>query len=178
MTMALPGQEAIHAVTGDRIRYLEVSEENFRVLLIRGPGNFSLGEHYHTLQTESFEVLSGQARYIAGGQEGVIKAGEKVSFPPRTPHINPWNDGEDELQIIQSLSPALDFDVFHLNIIRSAAKGYIRRDGSTKLLAQAVALHETKSKVYTTKLPEAVQRVLFAVLAPIGRLLGYRYPES
>lgn len=174
--MARPGQEATHPITGDRIRYLEVGGDACRVELIRKPGKWSLGEHYHTLQTESFEVISGTARYVSNGKEGTLSAGQTVSFPPGTPHVNPWNNGDGELRIIQSLSPALDFDVLHETLyVVCPAKGLIKQDGSPKFLPQCVAMHATQSKTYSANLPEGLQRFLFAALTPIGRLMGYRY---
>lgn len=176
--MARPGQEGIHAATGDRIRYLEVGGEACRVELIRKPGNWSTGDHRHTLQTESFQVISGQARYVANGQEGTLAAGESVSFPPGTPHINPWNVGTEELRIIQTVSPALDFDVLHETLYFTLpAKGLAKPNGQAKFLPQCVVLNETQSKTYSSKLPLGLQKFLFATLGPIGRLMGYRYGQ-
>jgi quercetin dioxygenase-like cupin family protein len=177
--MALPGQEATHAITGDRIRYLEVGGNVCRVELIRKPGTWSVGDHRHTVQTESFDVIAGQARYLANGTEGTLVAGQTVSFPPGTPHINPWNDGDEELRIIQFVSPALDFDLLHETLyVEFPAKGLVKEDGSAKFLPQCVVLHETQSKTYSSKLPEGLQRFIFAALAPIGRLMGYRYGKA
>jgi quercetin dioxygenase-like cupin family protein len=173
--MAYPGEELIHPITGDRVKYLEVGGETFRVDQIRMPGKFSIEGHIHALQTESFELLSGKARYMANGKESTLRPGEKVSFPPGTPHVNPWNDGDEEMHIIQSVSPALDFDVLHETLIVGAGRGYVRTDGSTKLLPMCVILHHTQSKTYSAKLPRGLQQVLFVLLAPVGRLLGYRY---
>lgn len=176
--MADAGEELIHPITGDRLRYLEPSGETFRVEQIRMPGKFSLESHYHTVQTESFEVISGKARYLANGQEGTLVAGQRVSFPPGTHHVNPWNDGEEALRIVQSMSPALDFSVLHKTLILGAGRGYVRPDGTSKLLPMCVLLGQTQSKTYSSKLPEGLQRFLFTVLAPVGRLLGYRYGIS
>lgn len=168
-------EELTHPITGDRLRYLDMEGDTFRVKQIRMPGKYSLESHYHKVQTEGFEVLSGKARYIANGQEGTLTAGQRISFPPGTPHVNPWNDGEDELHIIQSMSPALDFAVLHESLILGAGQGYVRPDGRTRLLPMCVLLGQTQSKTYSSALPEWLQRFLFAVLAPVGRLLGYRY---
>lgn len=173
--MRTMAEELVHPITGDKLEYLDVSGETFRVKQVRMPGKFSLESHYHAIQTEAFEVLSGRARYIANGQEGTLKAGERVSFPPGTPHVNPWNDGDEELHIIQSMSPALDFAVVHRTLIVGAGRGYVRPDGRTKLLPMCVLLHQAQSKTYSSNLPEGLQRLLFTLLAPVGRLLGYRY---
>jgi hypothetical protein len=47
------------------------------------------------------------------------------------------------------------------------------------LLQSALFAREFEDVLYFTKPPRAVQKVLFAILAPIARLLGYRgsYPE-
>lgn len=173
--MTYEGEELTHPISGDRLRYLEVSGEEFRVEQFRMPGKFSLESHYHKEQTEGFEVLAGKARYIANGKEGTLVAGESISFPPGTPHVNPWNDGTEELHIIQSMRPAMDFAVVHKTLIVGAGRGYVRPDGRTKLLAMAVVMGQAKGKTYSASLPEWLQRVAIAVLGPIGRLMGYRY---
>jgi hypothetical protein len=48
------------------------------------------------------------------------------------------------------------------------------------LLQAALFAREFEDVLYFTKPPRAVQKVLFTVLAPIARLLGYKgsYPEN
>lgn len=173
--MTVKGEELVHPISGDRLRYLEVEGDSFRVEQFRMPGKFSLENHYHKTQTEGFEVLAGKARYIANGVEGTLVAGESISFPPGTPHVNPWNDGDEVLQIIQSMSPALDFAVVHKTLILGAGQGYVRPDGRTKLLAMCAVLSRAKGKTYSASLPEWLQRLLIPTLAPLGRLMGYKY---
>lgn len=171
--MAKAGDQLVHPISGDRLRYLEVEGHTFRVEQVRMPGKFAIENHFHALQTESFEVIAGKARYTLNGQEGTLSAGEKVSFPPGTPHENPWNDGEGELHIIQSMCPALDFATLHEQMILAAGKGFVKPNGKVKLLPTCVYLRYTKSKTYSATLPLWLQKVLIAILGPIGRRLGY-----
>ena len=55
-----------------------------------------------------------------------------------------------------------------------ARDGLTKPDGSPPILAMAAGLHQFPDHFYLDKPPVAVQKVMFAVLAPIAKLAGYR----
>ena len=66
-------------------------------------------EHVHTNWTETFEIISGEAKYKLDGAEGTASAGEQVLMPPNQPHVHPWNDGAGEMvyrQVAEFAAPS------------------------------------------------------------------------
>jgi mannose-6-phosphate isomerase-like protein (cupin superfamily) len=175
--MARAGQTIEGGVqAGGRIVFRKTARDTNGELLqydryMRG-GGWLPKAHVHPYQEERFEVLSGTARLRVSGQERDIGAGETVTVPAGAPHI--WgNPGEEEAHLIIEFRPALSMETF-LETLSYAQKG-----GKLNLLQRAVIGDEYEDVYYDVWPPLFAQRVLCRLLAPIGRLLGYkaRYPE-
>ena len=65
------------------------------------------------------------------------------------------------------------------NVFGLAQDGKVNKQGMPGLLQLAVFAREFDDVIQLTKPPQIVQRILFGLLAPLARLLGYRgsYPE-
>lgn len=129
-------------------------------------------EHVHPYQEERFEVLSGIARLSVCGKERDVVAGETVVVPAGIPHV--WgNPGEEEAHLIIEFRPALRMETFLETL------SYLQADGKVSLLQWAVLSGEYADEYYHTWPPLFAQRFIFGLLAPIGKLLGYKayYPE-
>jgi uncharacterized protein YbjT (DUF2867 family) len=76
--------------------------------------------------------------------------------------------------------PAMKTEEFFETIWSLARDGKTNEMGVPNLLQVAVIAREYAGEVRLASPPLLVQRALFAVLAPVGRLLGYRarYPRS
>jgi quercetin dioxygenase-like cupin family protein len=130
-------------------------------------------EMVHPLQDEGFEILSGSLNFRIGGQEHRLEAGESLLIPKGTPH-NWWNGSDEEAHALVELRPALRSEELFANIY-----GLLNENGGLpNLLQMAVLSNEHWNEGYLTKPPLLVQRVMFGVLVPLGRLLGYKahYP--
>jgi len=68
--------------------------------------------------------------------------------------------------------------VFHSTVIFELKDGKINEKGLPSLLKLAVSVPYFGDEIRLTSPPWAVQKAIFAMLAPIGRLLAYRaqYP--
>jgi hypothetical protein len=66
-----------------------------------------------------------------------------------------------------------------VNLFGLAKDGKTNARGMPNLLQTGLLAQEFEDVLYFTKPPRAVQKVLFAALAPVARLFGYRgsYPE-
>lgn len=124
--------------------------------------------HVHPHQEERFEVISGSVRFQVGNQEHILTAGQTITGPPNTPHR--WNsaDGKD-IHMRAELRPAL-----HTDAAFSSAQHVHATRGKVSLLQAAVIMSEFDGIAYPTKPPPLFMKGLVKVLAPIGRLLGYR----
>ncbi len=189
--MARADQILENPVTGERIIFRKSARESdghdWEAELFYQPhtGRLPLA-HYHPRLEESFEVLAGTASYVIEGEERTSAAGEKFIFRPGTPHINPWNDGEQELHLRQKLhldEPDLQslaaIEEFVETLYGLARDGKVDARGRPNPLQLMVVLHALQRVGYLAGIPVPIQRVFFGSMAGIGRLVGYRarYPE-
>ena len=112
-----------------------------------------------------------------GGEERSVKAGESITIPANTPH-HFWNDGEEEAHSIQSFRPALKIDRFFESYFGLAHDGKLNEEGLPSFWQMAVLVPYFGDEIRTPNPPWALQRAVFGLLAPVGRMLGYRpdYP--
>jgi quercetin dioxygenase-like cupin family protein len=129
--------------------------------------------HYHPYQEEQFEVLSGTFRVRINQTENVYETGDSFTVPANTPH---WmhNVSEEEGRLRWQIRPAMKSQDFFATMWGLAAEGKTNEDGVPNFLQLAVILREYRHEFRASRPPYALQRVLFALLAPIGRLLGYK----
>src|SRR5262249_20135316 len=104
--------------------------------------------------------------------------GERLVVPAWMPH-DWWNAGPEEALVRVEIRPAARFEAMILNAYGLGQDGKVNRKGMPNLLQLAVFAQEFDDVIQFTRPPRVAQRVLFAALAPIARLLGYRgsYPE-
>jgi mannose-6-phosphate isomerase-like protein (cupin superfamily) len=172
-------------VTGEKMVFLQTGAETAGQLLqidmVVKSGGFVPVEHLHPFQAEHFVVKSGRITMHIAGQEQTLTAGEEVTVPPATPHIW-WNSGDEGLHIVLEFRPAGRFDRYITSLFALAQAGKTNAQGMVSPLRYAVIDREYNDVVVMTKPPRAVQQVLFALLYPLGRLLGYQadyiYPPS
>lgn len=132
------------------------------------------GEHIHPRMEESFEVLSGTFGFLVDGQEHVGGAGHRVVVPPGVRH-NFWLVGDEAGEIRFEFRPALRAEEVFETLWSLARDGKIdRKTGRPGILQAAVLLSEYRNEYVLARPPLPVQRVVFGVLAPVGKLLGYR----
>jgi quercetin dioxygenase-like cupin family protein len=124
--------------------------------------------HVHSHQEEWFEVISGAVRFRIGNQEQILTAGQTITGPPNTPHR--WNSADGkEIHMRAELRPAL-----HTDAAFSSFRHVHATRGKISLLQAAVIMSEFDGIAYPTKPPPLLMKVIVKVLAPIGRLFGYR----
>jgi len=163
---------------GARIRFVTVAEDSGGSLLefdfFLRPGGVVATEHLHPQQEERFLITSGQITLRMDGRERVYTAGENITIPRGTPHIW-WNSGTDDLRVMLDFRPAGRFAEFITTFFALAMTGKTNARGLPRNLFQlAVTFADYREAIYGTSPPRVVQQLLFATLAPLGRLLGYR----
>lgn len=170
------GQLINNAISGDCYEFLETAEDTHgdRVTLkavIKSKGQL-VPKHFHVFQDETFEVLSGQLTVELDGQTIKLSAGDKITLPKNVPH-NHYNDDETEVTYIHTVVPALDFDYLIENLMGLAADGK-SKNGKYGLVQELVSLKYLDSKSYLADIPVGIQNLLMHIIAPVGRLFGYR----
>jgi quercetin dioxygenase-like cupin family protein len=177
------GRELYNPVTRQRIRVVRSGEDTGGQLLELDaswePGGGPAPPHYHPKQDEHFEVLSGKVRCTLDGEKRTLEAGETVDIPAGTVHE--FGGHRDFTGRVKwETRPAMRTEEMFATLFGLAEDGKVsEKTGAPGLLQVAVLMDEYNDHLRLAKPAWGVQRLLFGLLAPIGRLRGYRpsYPE-
>lgn len=184
--MAKAGDVLEHPVTKERIVIRKTARDTggelFQGDVYVQPGGFVAAEHIHPRQDEHFEVIAGTLRARVSGKEVTFSQGEKFLVPAGTPHVW-WNSGNTELHVLVDVRPALKFENFFETFFGLAQDGKVNlKTGLPNLIQMAMIMRVYRNELILARPPQMVQTVLFGLLAPVGRLLGYKaehpYPHS
>ncbi len=179
--MARAGDEIANPRTGQRMVFLETGQESggklVRIDSYNPPTAVPEPEHVHPFQESGAEVISGSLRFSVNGEERSVGPGESITISANTPH-HFWNDGEEEAHSVQWFRPALKIDRFFESYFGLAQDDKLNEEGMPSLLQLAVSVPYFGEEIRLTHPPWPLQRTVFGVLAPAGKLLGYRkqYP--
>jgi hypothetical protein len=106
--------------------------------------------------------------------------GEQATVPPGTPHRWYSVDDQEKARFLFEFRPALNIEILFETLYGLATDGNTDSNGLPKPLQMAVILNGLhKGEIYLATPPVAVQKALFALLSPVGKLVGYRdyYPK-
>lgn len=176
--MAKRGQTIENPLTGERITWLRTAADSAGEVLefdlSLSAGAAVSAEHRHVRQVEQFSVSSGSLRVTVDGCESDLQVGDELTIPVGVAHS--WrNVTQAEAQIRVTLRPALDTETFFETLFGLARDGKANKKGIPDLPQIAVAYRELgDSCSRVTRPPRAVQDAVFALLEPVGRMLGKR----
>jgi quercetin dioxygenase-like cupin family protein len=176
--MVRVGDVIENPATGETMTFLltgsETAGELLRIDMRVRPHGFVASEHIHPDQEEQFHIVSGEITLRIGGEERRYRAGHRITIPAGTPHVW-WNSGSDELRVLLEFRKAGRFAEFITTFFALARAGKTTQHGiPTNPLQLAVTFAEYGDVIRGTRPPWLIQQLLFAVLNPIGRMLGYR----
>jgi quercetin dioxygenase-like cupin family protein len=185
--MAQRGETIDNPLTGERMTFLTTTADtngrSFEFEFVAPPG-WSVAEHIHPHQHERTQMVSGVLSGRVAGEEFRLVPGEVRVVPSGVVHAWRNPSEEEEVRFSVEFSPALKMESGFETAWGLARDGKATKAGLPKNPLQLVVFaEEHKDEVFLTRPPIPVQKVLFAVLgllAPVGRLLGYRatYPQS
>jgi len=174
--MATVGQIITNKVTGEKLKYIRTSKDTNGKLVqfelwVAPKGNVPV-RHLHPKQSETVDVISGEFKVECDGQILYLKPGQKFTIEKGKPH-QWWNESNSiEAHVIFNIEPAGKFELMQEQIF-----GICNRKGELSFLQIMVMAKEYDMVIAGP--PIFLQKIMRAVLAPIGRLLGYKkyYPE-
>lgn len=145
------------------------------VLGAGGTGGGNAVPHIHPKTDEVFYVHSGRVMVMIDGVEHFGEPGDSVTVPAGATHFfKNAHDGETHMTV------SFTVEQQHLRFFLDLAAATVllpqafKRDGAAKLLPTALKLHLYSDHLYVAGPPIWVQKALFATLAPLARLVGYR----
>ena len=151
-------------------------ETRFRCILDKGgSGGGNALVHIHPLADETFEVKSGRIAVVIEGYENIVEAGRSVTVTRGTPHY--FKNGGDEIaEMVIRFTPAQNHQEFFINFATLVEKKprWFSAKGDPNFLLITLVLHTYRNHLYLAGVPIILQKFLFACLAPIARLRGYR----
>jgi quercetin dioxygenase-like cupin family protein len=178
------GTEIESPQTGERLIFRSTRDssngELFQAELISQPVGYTVREHVHPNQEEQFVVLEGEFGIKIGDDEvRVAQVGERLVCPVGVPHSQ-WNAGDGQMRMLYEHRPALESaEIFFETYFGLSRDGKLSEEGDMKLLQGAVLIQEVGDFIRPASPPLWMQNALFAPLAALGRMRGYkgRYPE-
>ncbi|MDQ3890418.1 MAG: cupin domain-containing protein [Actinomycetota bacterium] len=180
--MARGGDALENPITRERIVFRETARETggerLAYELFFVPRGFLAHDHVHPKQEERHEVVTGTLRMSVAGRERVLEPGD-VEVVPRGTRHRIWTEDEREVHLRIEISPALRREQLIETFVGLARDGKVNEKGYPNLLQRAVIVREYGEEGYQLRPPPAAQKLVFAPLAALGRLRGYRswYPE-
>ena len=169
-------------VTGERATILERIWDNpagrATAELTALVGARVVGEHRHPLLVEQFTVLEGALTVKCDGQTSILHQGQTAVIQPGVWH-DWWNAGDCDARVRVEVTPGERFVHMVETFFGLARVGHTDSKGMPHLLQLALSAREFSDVVEFRSPPLAVQRAIFAALAPIARWRGYRatYPQ-
>jgi mannose-6-phosphate isomerase-like protein (cupin superfamily) len=148
----------------------------FEVVLEEGgTGGGNALVHIHPCAEEHFGVRSGQIKFVVDGEEHLLGPGERIVVPRGTPHFFA-NGGNSGAEMTVEFIPAQQHLRFYSNFASTAANRtqWFSKNGDPHFLLIALILNTYRDHLYLAGPPVFLQKLIFALLAPLSRVRGYR----
>jgi quercetin dioxygenase-like cupin family protein len=169
-------------VTGERAKILELTYANpegrATAELTALVGARVVGEHLHPALVERFTVLEGELTLKRDGQTSVLREGESAVIDAGVWH-DWWNASDRDARVRVEITPGERFAHMIETLFGLARLGHTNAKGMPPPLQLALTAREFGDVIVFRSPPQAVQRAVFAALAPIAHWRGYRatYPQ-
>lgn len=129
-------------------------------------------EHVNPAVEERFGVLTGEYEVVIAEEEHRLGEGDGITVPGDVPHRH-RNPSDRPSRIRYEARPARGMGDVLESMFVLAQAGRTNRRGLPNPLQFAVIQNAHPGLFYSTDLPIGVQKLLFTILAPLGRLAGY-----
>ncbi len=175
MNMGRRGEVSDNPVTGEYVVLLTDPDEQSEGVLVAQltvrPGGRVATAHFHPHIRERFHVIEGEVGFLLGEEKRTLAAGDSAEVPPGTVH-DWWHEGEGDALVVVEVDPGGRFREMIGTIFGLARDGKVDSKGVPRPLQLAVTASAYRDVMVITSPPPLIQRLIFAVLAPIGRMRG------
>lgn len=175
--MVKAGDTITAVETGETFTFLKTAADTngklLQIYMTIAPRGGAKGApaHIHPIQEERFYLKKGEITFLLNGEQFTQRAGESVIVPPGAAHT--WrNETDQEAEFVLEFEPALQWEAVFEGLCSLSRQGKLSADGKVNPLQLAMSLNKYKDHMYIAGLPVGLQKVFFAGLAVIGRLMG------
>jgi quercetin dioxygenase-like cupin family protein len=166
------GQEIINPRTGQRMRFVELTERQVRIETVNPPTTEREPLHVHPKQESGCDVATGSLVWEVAGQRRVVSAGESVTVPANTRHRF-WNERREDARSTQFFRPALYTAAFFETLFGLAQQDQLDASGMPKFLPLMAMVGEFGDEIRPASPPWPVLRALAAAIGPLTRARGH-----
>ena len=171
--------ETIHnRGTGDNMTFLQTASETngrmteFIITLSPRSSWAKWPKHYHSHQTETFKVLSGELNLCVGKDHFILKSGdEKKVVPPFTYHRF-WNDTDAEVELQAEIFPPRNIEKALRMTYKLSEQGKINSKNLPKNPMYTLLLMGYFDS-YIPIIPWKIQRFIFKMGSSLARSFGF-----
>lgn len=179
--MVKVGDQIENPMSGERFVFLITAKESggklLRMKVFVPPGRGTrMPPHLHPAHRSRFVIHSGNMKVMHNGQHQMRGPGDQISIPIHVPYN--WHvTGKEELCFTAEFEPAGDWAAIFES---TCTLGRDQMAGKRRnvVLASAVLLNHYRDHLYLSGMPIPLQKCLFALLAFVGRRLGYQHYYS
>lgn len=175
--MAYAGKTVENPVVGQTLKFVQTTAETKGELLeleaIYQSGSTEPLPHYHPKQDEWFTVKKGILTVRTNGEQYTLRADEYIHLPANQVH-SMWNDSTETTVVQWIIKPALQTEAFFENAYGLAQDGKVNAKGMPSFWQVVLFAHAFSDEFRLAKPPYLLQKIIFGLLVPIARWLGYR----
>jgi quercetin dioxygenase-like cupin family protein len=129
--------------------------------------------HFHPYQENRFTITEGQLLFTIDGNETLASVGDIVSIPKNVPHRF-YNSGLVNAHYVQEFFPALKTDRLFETFFALARDGKLDKSGTPNIIRTGLILLNFENEIKLTYPNWKLQKIVFKLLTPIARLMGYK----
>lgn len=175
--MARAGDVIRNPATGETLTFVVTSADSegrlLQVDVTADPHKKGPPLHVHRRFVERYDIKEGRVAIALQGSVQVLEAGDRLEIPRGAPHTFKV-EGDEPVRMVVDFEPAGTYEGFLETMYGLAADGKTDDQGRPNMLHMAVIGRRHLDDFALARPPYGLQKLLFAVLAPVGRLLGYR----
>jgi mannose-6-phosphate isomerase-like protein (cupin superfamily) len=172
------GETIANPATGESLTFVVTAADSdgslLRVDVVMEPGRPGPPVHVHRTFSERHDVQAGRLAIVVDGQERVLEAPAAIDIPRATPHTFRVV-GDEPVRTVVDYAPPGRYEDFIDRLYALAREGKTDGQGAPRnILQTAVIARPHLDEFALAKPPYVLQKALFALLAPVGRLAGFR----
>ena len=169
--MAHQGQTIFNPRTGQRMEFLQISDEELRFKSLIPPAPPE-PMHIHPNQVSGARISAGELVFEVDGEERRVGPGESIEIPAGVKHRF-RNEGGEDVVSEQYFRPALDIASFVETFFALAQRDELDDKGLPGTLQMMAIVPEFGEEIRPVSPPWPLLKGLSVVLGPVARMRGY-----